>query len=46
MYLAPWQIFALGFVCGAVFAVIIAVIAIVRLVMNSGVRVEREEEHE
>ena len=46
MYLAPWQIFAFGCVCGVVITLIVLAIAIANMVMHSGVKVERIEEEE
>ena len=46
MYLAPWQIFAFGCVCGVVITLIVLAIAIANMVMRSGVRVEKVEEEE
>ncbi len=46
MYLAPWQIFAFGCVCGVVITLIVLAIAIANMVMRSGVKVERIEKEE
>ena len=46
MYLAPWQIFAFGCVCGVVITLIVLAIAIANMVMRSGVKVERVENEE
>ena len=49
MYLAPWQIFASGCVCGALITFIILVAIIVGLVRRSAVKVEHikeENDHE
>ena len=47
MYLAPWQIFAGGCVCGVFISVIVLVIVVLRIAFRSGVRIEREEkEHD
>lgn len=46
MYLAPWQIFAFGCVCGVVITLIVLAIAIANMVMRSGVKVERVEKEE
>lgn len=43
MYLAPWQIFAMGCVCGVFISAVIIVIALLRLAFKSGVRIEKEE---
>lgn len=42
MYLLPWQIFAMGCVCGICISVFIAFIFLIRIAMRGGVRVEHE----
>lgn len=40
MYLAPWQIFAGGCVCGALITLIVLIAIVVGIVRHSGVKVE------
>ena len=44
MYLTPWQIFALGCVCGVFITLLILVGLIIRWVKQAGVNIEKEEE--
>ena len=46
MYLAPWQIFAMGCVCGALITFIILVTIFIRIVTHAGVRVEKVKKEE
>ena len=46
MYLAPWQIFASGCLAGAFFTLIVLILVLARVIINSGVRLEREDEKE
>lgn len=41
MYLAPWQIFASGCVCGVLITLIVLIAVILGFARRSGVRVER-----
>lgn len=43
MYLAPWQIFAIGCVCGVFISLLIMVFLIIQFVRKSGVNIEEEE---
>lgn len=40
MYLAPWQIFAGGCVCGALITLIVLIAIVVGIVKRSGVKVK------
>lgn len=46
MYLAPWQIFASGCIAGAFFTLIILIAILARVVIYSGVRIEKDEKEE
>lgn len=46
MYLAPWQVFASGCLAGAFFTLIILIAIFARLIIYSGLRIEKEEEKE
>ena len=43
MYLAPWQIFAGGCVCGIFISLAVLLIVVLRIAFKSGVKVERGE---
>ena len=44
MYLAPWQIFAIGCVCGVFITLLIMIFLIIHFVRRAGVNIEKEEE--
>ena len=46
MYLAPWQIFAGGCVCGALITFIVLVAILIRIVTHAGVRVEKVKQED
>ena len=46
MYLAPWQIFLGGCVCGAFITLVILAVILIRIVARSGVRVEHVKEEQ
>ena len=43
MYLAPWQIFAIGCVCGAFITVLVLGAVIIKAIKKLGVELEQEE---
>lgn len=46
MYLAPWQIFASGCLAGAFFTLVVLIAIFARLIIYSGLRIEKEDEEE
>ena len=44
MYLAPWQIFLGGCICGSLITFIILVLIVIRLATHAGVRIEHTQE--
>ena len=44
MYLAPWQIFAGGCVCGIFISLTVLLIVVLRIAFKSGVKIEKEED--
>lgn len=44
MYLQPWQIFVSGCLCGIFISALVLTVAVVRIALKSGVRINKEKE--